>query len=54
MTRCTPGTARSQAPETSKSSKFGFRFQNSRKDLNETISADPAVKKRGPDAFIDD
>jgi hypothetical protein len=46
--RCTPGRSRFQAPETPKSSRSVFRFRNSRKDLDETISADPAIKKRGP------
>ena len=41
------------------SSRSVFRFRNSRKDLDETISADPAIKKRGPaqdfnDTFIGD
>jgi hypothetical protein len=75
--RCTPGTSRSQAPETPKSSRSGnrkyldetagtsrsqssrgsmfqapqasnsvFTFRSSTKDASQTISADPAIKKR--------
>ena len=34
--RCTPGRSGSQAPETPKSSRSGFRFRNSRTNLDET------------------
>ena len=60
----TAGTSRSQssrgsmfqAPQTSNSI---FTFRSRTEDANQTISADPAIKKRGPvkdfdDTFIDD
>ena len=64
---CTPGSSR-LAPETPRTSRSGNRFCNSNsvftfrsrtEDANQTISADPAIKKRGPvkdfdDTFIDD
>ena len=45
-----------QAPQASNSV---FTFRSRTEDANQTISADPAIKKRGPvkdfnDTFIDD
>ena len=41
-------TPKNLTPETPKSTKSNFRFAKGRKNQNESISADPAVKKRGP------
>ena len=67
--RCNPGTSRNsrkdlnqsrgsmfQAPQSSNSV---FRFQSSTEDANQSISADPAIQKRGPahdsdENFFDD
>ena len=73
MIRCTPGTSRFQGQGTSRiqstsrgsmfqasqASNSVFTFRNSRKEFDDTISADPAIKKRGPardfdDTFMDD
>ena len=52
--RCTPGTSRSQSIQT-RGSMFQapqpkntvFNLRSTRKDANQTISADPAIKERG-------
>ena len=41
-------TPKNLTPETPKSTKSNFRFAKGRKNQNESISANPAVKKRGP------
>ena len=49
--KCTPGNSRSQSrlsqAETPKSSKSSVRFRQSHKDINVTVSDDPAIVKRG-------
>ena len=47
-------TPKNLTPETPRSSKSNFRFAKGRKNPNESISADPAIKKRGPvSQFVD-
>ena len=41
-------TPKNLTPETPKSTKSNFRFVKGRRNHNESVSADPAVKKRGP------
>ena len=41
-------TPKNLTPETPKSTKPNFRFVKGRRNQNDSISADPAVKKRGP------
>ena len=61
----TAGTSRIQSTsrgsmfQASQASNSVFTFRNSRKGFDDTISADPAIKKRGPardfdDTFMDD
>ena len=61
----TAGTSRIQSTsrgsmfQASQASNSVFTFRNSRKEFDDTISADPAIKKRGPardfdDTFMDD
>ena len=45
--RCKPGTSRSQGQETPKSSRSGFRFRNSRNNLDETAGTSRSQSTRG-------
>ena len=47
-------TPKNLTPETPRSSKSNLRFAKGRKNPNESISVDPAIKKRGPvSQFVD-
>ena len=47
-------TPKNLTPETPRSTKSNFRFAKGRKNPNESISFDPAIKKRGPvSQFVD-